>query len=331
MSHGRDDIGVSHAPVSVVMLTKNEALNIERSLTAVAGWCRDIHVIDSGSTDGTQQIARRFKAYVHEHPYRDHRDQLSWALAEVPIESEWILLIDADHIVTPQLRDDICRVTSGDTAAAGYYVAFEQFFRGKRLRGLKAQNLALFRRSLSRLDSSELVDFRILVQGTTERLRGSLLHYNAKEADIDFWIDKHQKFAVRLAVEETLRQAGILRWSFQPKILGNADERMVFFKNGWYHLPLFVRPFLYFSYRYWVRLGMLDGWNGFVFHFLQAFWFRLMVDIQISDLRRSLKNGERTLDSLQRKYVGELLPHHAIVEAAENSLDNAANPRAENS
>ena len=125
------------------------------------------------------------------------------------------------------------------------------------------------------------------------RLRGSRkgCEDNRNERSIDFWIDKHQRFAARLAAEEVLRERGALVWSFRPRLFGNPDERVVWLKNRWYHLPLYVRPFLYFFYRYFLRLGVLDGPTGFVYHFLHAFWFRMIVDIKIAELRQELSAG----------------------------------------
>ena len=88
----------------------------------------------------------------------------------------------------------------------------------------------------------------------------------------------------------------------RPKLLGNPDERLVWLKNRWYVLPLFVRPFLYFGYRYFWRLGFLEGKTGFVFHFLQAFWFRMVVDVKMADLERRLASRDLTIEDLNRDF-----------------------------
>src|SRR5579864_732363 len=271
-------------PVSVVVLTLNEAINVERCLRSVAGWCQAVHVVDSGSTDRTLDIARGYTSSIHFHEYVDHASQLAWVLQNVDFDTDWILLLDADNEVTPQLRQDIADVLAHPTPNVnGYYGPHRFFFRGKPIRGFKPWSLRLVRRSMTTVDHSELVDFRLIVRGTTGVLRGDLIEHNLKENDIDFWTNKHQRFATRLAVEEILRRSGYIRWSFQPRLFGNPDERITWFKNRWYHAPLFVRPFAYFLYRYVFRMGFLDGKNGLVYHLLQAFWFRLMVDIKMAD------------------------------------------------
>ena len=85
-------------------------------------------------------------------------------------------------------------------------------------------------------------------------------------------------------------------------MLGNPDERMIWLKSRWYSLPLFVRPCLYFTYRYFWRLGFLDGRTGLLFHFLQAFWFRLVVDVKLSDLERQIASGEVKIDDLVQSF-----------------------------
>ncbi len=291
------------APVSVVLLTYNEAHNIEPCLQSVVGWCREIHVVDSGSTDGTPDIARKYTSLVHFHPYVDHRSQLRWVLENVLFACEWLLLVDADLRVSDGLKGQISTaLAQPNEGIDGFYSAHRVFFRGRPVRGLKGRSLRLVRHRKASLDDSELVDFRILLRGKTGYLSGAMIEDNANERDIDWWVDKHQLFATRQAVEEVLRTNGRLHWSVASRVLGNHDERMIWLKERWYRVPLFLRPVLYFCYRYFLRLGILDGWNGFVFHFLHAFWFRLLVDVKIDELRRGLHDGRYTLEQLYRQY-----------------------------
>lgn len=291
-------------PLSVLVLTFNEEANVQACLASVCGWADDIVVLDSGSTDRTLAICSAFGATTTFHPYVDHRSQMKWGITGLPWKHEWLLLLDADNVVTTQLKDEMdALLKSDDPGINGYYNPHEHYFRNRRVRGLKANWLRLIRRGSVRADESELVDFRLIVEGRTGSLKGAIVENNQKELDIDFWIDKHQKFARRIAVEEVLRREHLLEWSrdLQPRLGGSPDERMIWFKNRWYRMPLYVRPFLFFFYRYIFRLGFLDGWNGFVYHFLQAFWFRLLVDIHIGGLRRDIGAGHITLAELMRQ------------------------------
>jgi glycosyltransferase involved in cell wall biosynthesis len=290
--------------ISVLVLTFNEEANVESCLRSVCGWANDIRVLDSGSTDRTLSICAGFGVTSTFHPYVDHRSQMSWGITEMPWRHDWLLLLDADNVVTPELKREIGAVLANDDPAFnGYYNPHEHYFRNRRIRGLKANWLRLVRRSRVRVDDSELVDFRLVVEGQTRTLKGAIIENNEKENDIDFWIDKHQRFAKRMAAEEVLRRKHLLNWStdLRPRLFGNSDERMIWLKNCWYHMPLYVRPILFFVYRYFLRLGFLDGWNGLVYHVFQAFWFRLLVDVNISEIRRDIEAGRMSTADLMRQ------------------------------
>jgi glycosyltransferase involved in cell wall biosynthesis len=283
--------------ISALILARNEALNIRRALESLFPWCRDIHVVDSNSTDCTREIARKFTDNVHVHPYIDHSSQMQWALENLEFASDWVLLVDADFVVSRELQNQIqTAVENAPERVAGFFVVHRYVFRGSEIRfgGTKKWWLRLVRRSRTSVDGSELVDFRLAVDGETCKIPAIVYEDNKNEYDIDFWIDKHQTFSTRMACEEVLRRRGTLGWKQASRLMGNPDQRIVWFKQRWYRLPLYVRPFAYFFYRYALRLGFLDGWNGFLFHFLQGFWFRLMVDVKMGEYTRQLKAGQIT-------------------------------------
>jgi glycosyltransferase involved in cell wall biosynthesis len=291
-------------PVSVLVLTFNEDANVGACLESVVGWADDIRILDSGSKDRTLEICARFGVAATYHAYVDHRSQMAFGINQMPWRHDWLLLLDADNIVTPELKHEIdVMLARDDQAVNGYYNPHLHYFRNRPIRGLKGNWLRLIRRSRVQVDTSELVDFRLVVDGRTAVMGGGIIESNQKENDIDFWIDKHQRFAKRMAAEEVLRREGLLAWSrdLQPRLLGNSDERMIWFKNVWYGLPLYVRPVLFFFYRYVIRLGVLDGWNGLVYHVFQAFWYRLLVDVNISEIRRELDAGRLSLGDLMRE------------------------------
>ena len=293
------------APVSTVVLTFNEELNIDACLRSVHGWCHEIFVLDSGSTDQTVAICSRYTDRIFVHSYTDHASQVSWALSNLPLACDWMLLLDADNVVSESLKWEVEKaLADDDPRIAGYYSRHLHMFRNRQVRGLKSHWLRLIRRAHTRIDLSELVDFRWILDGETQILSGAIIESNRKENEIDFWIDKHQKFSSRMAIEEVLRNSGILKWSseLRPRLYGNPDERMLWFKNRWYCMPLYIRPFLYFLYRYIFRLGFLDGMNGFLYHFLHAFWFRLVVDMKISELQQSIARGDLTIEQLKSSF-----------------------------
>jgi len=279
------------APLTVLFTTRNEEVNIERSLQSVHGWADQVFVIDSESDDRTVEIARRY-AEVHNLPYEHGRIIpwiFQWGLDHLPLRNEWILILEADQAVTPALRAEITQLLARpDLRKDGFYIRRRQIFRGKPLRfggyGHKFI-LKLFRHGKGELDPVEQ-DTRVYVRGPVGKLRAPLEEDNRKEDAILFYLQKHLRYADAFAREELERRRRHLPWKLTPRLLGTPDERVLWLKTRYNRLPLFVRPFLYFFYRYFILLGILDGKRGFVFHFLQAFWFRLVVDIRLEELLR---------------------------------------------
>src|SRR5262245_3838441 len=272
-------------PVTVVVLTFNEERNLAPCLDSVKAWVARTIVVDSGSVDATLAIAQGRGADVVTHPFETHAKQWQWALATLRIDTDWVLGLDADQRVTPELADQIAALIEKDTAAAGVFVRRRQIFRGKWIRfgGYYPKHLLkLFRRSRVRVDTSDLVDHHFAVDGPTELLTGDLIEDNQNESEIAVWTAKHNRYAVLQARQElaaTRERVGM------SALFGNPDTRVRFLKRVWSGLPLFVRPCLYVFYRYVLRLGFLDGKQGFIFHVLQGFWYRLLVDINVDELR----------------------------------------------
>ena len=288
--------GVLTARVAVVVLTFNEERNLRACLDSVAGWAAQLFVVDSGSTDATAAIARERAAIVAVHAFETHARQWRWALATLPIEADWVLALDADQRVTPELRAAIDRFVR-DTAASSLDAAFvcrRQVFRGKWIRfgGYYPKYLLkLFRPSAVVVDDADLVDHHFTVRGATTTLTGDLIEDNQNEAAIANWTAKHNRYAVLQARQERFDSSAVLGIS---ALWGSPDRRIQYLKQLWRRLPLYVRPCLYVFYRYVIRLGFLDGKQGFIFHVLQAFWYRLLVDINLDELRQ----GRPATDSL---------------------------------
>jgi glycosyltransferase involved in cell wall biosynthesis len=281
----------TRVPLTVLFTTRNEEVNIERSLASVHGFADQIFVIDSDSEDRTVEIARRY-AEVHELPYEHGRIIpwiFQWGLDHLPIRNEWILLLEADQAVTPELRAELAALLARPGVREdGFYIRRRQVFRGKPLRfggyGRKYL-LKLFRRGRGELDPVEQ-DTRVYVRGPVGRLRAPLAEHNLKEDAILFYLQKHLRYAEAFAREELERRRRHLPWKLTPRFFGTPDERVLWLKTRYYRMPLFVRPVLYFLYRYFFLLGILDGKTGFLFHVLQAFWFRLIVDARLEELLR---------------------------------------------
>src|SRR5262249_46976711 len=262
----------------------------------------NIYVVDSGSTDSTVSICENFGVHVVRHAYTNHASQWQWALDNVPILTPWILALDADFVVTSELLDRISREidTLGENIG-GIYVRHLYNFGGGRIRfgGTKKYWLRIVRRDCARADTSDLVDFRFLVDRQVVRWREAIIEHNRKDDDISIWIAKQDKFSLRLAVEEELRRRGLHAWDRTPRFFGTVDERIAWLRDCWLKLPLFIRPVLYFVYRYVLAGGFLDGRAGFLYHVLQGFWLRLVVDWKTIQLR-DMNLDDRALQEFGR-------------------------------
>lgn len=281
-------------PLTVLVVTRNEEANIARCLESVRGLADQAFVVDSESTDRTVAVARPLADEVRNLPYEHGRIIpwiFQWGLDHLPMRNEWVLILEADQAVTPALRSELETLFADGPEAIprdGYYIRRRQIFRGRPIRfgGYGGKHLLkLFRRSKSALDPVEQ-DTRVYVRGPVGRLRAPLEEWNKKEDSILFYLEKHLRYAEAFAREELERRRGRATWKTRPRLFGTPDERVLWLKSMYMRLPLYLRPFLYFFYRYFLLFGILDGRNGFVFHFLQAFWFRLIVDIRLEELER---------------------------------------------
>lgn len=272
--------------LSAFVLTRNEEHNLDACLQSLADWCADIHIVDSFSTDRTLEIARKYTPKIHLRAFDGHTKQRSWALKNLPFENEWVIALDADHRVTPELRDElILTFAESPKNVDGFYVKRRQIFRGRWLRFggyYPKYMMKVFRHADAFLDDNEF-DYRFYVKGKTAKLQHDIIESNENEWHISFFVEKHNKFASELASEELKRRSGV-GYLVPATPLGTSDQRTLWLKILWLRLPLYLRPFLLFSYRYFLRLGFLDGKQGFIFYLLQSFWFRLLVDIRIEEM-----------------------------------------------
>ena len=293
-------------PLSLVVLTKNEEHNLRKCLASATGLCSQVLIVDSGSSDATLEIARQFGAMVVHHAFESHTQQWNWALRNLPFNCEWALCLDADQQLTPELREEIASLFRRIAAVSenGFYLRRRQIFRGKWIRhgGYYPKHLLkLFRHELASCDENERLDSRFYVKGKMGVLKHDLIEDNQNEHNITFWIEKHNRYATAQALEELERREGRLSWAVQPRFFGTPDQRTLLLRSVWYrYLPLYVRPFILFFYRYFLRLGFLDGKEGFIFHFNQSLWFRLLVDAKLDELISKNSHPRAQGDSTDR-------------------------------
>src|SRR4051812_33867680 len=185
-------------PVDVLILAYNERTNLPHALASIMEWATNVFVVDSGSTDGTQQIARDMGATMIEHAWEGYARQKNWAIDNLPFESPWIFILDADEAITPQLRDEIhalCSKPSGDVPQAGFYVNRYLIFMGKRIRHagyFPSWNLRLFKRGLAHYEDRPVHEYMILT-GKEGYLKHLMSHEDRR--GLEYYIAKHNRYS----------------------------------------------------------------------------------------------------------------------------------------
>jgi glycosyltransferase involved in cell wall biosynthesis len=272
--------------LAVVILAYNEEFNLPDCLESLEGLKCSITVVDSGSTDRTVEIARARGATLLFHPFENYSAQRNWAQANLRTESTWILHLDADERLTPALVSEINGILSGaDPGVDGFLLRKRTVFLGRWIRHggqYPSFHLRLFRKANGCCEQ-RLYDQHFITSGTTKRLQHD--YFDVIAADLGTWTMRHRRWA-ELEVKQNLEPCqGTAQ--VQPRLLGNPIERKRWLRTIYSRQPLFLRAFLYWAYRYVWRLGFLDGKEGLIFHFLQGFWFRFLVDAMLFEQGRS--------------------------------------------
>lgn len=277
-------------PVSLIVLTYNEERNIRHTLESVKDWVGEIFIVDSFSTDRTVEICREYTDKIYQHRFENQAKQFNWALDHLPIGAEWVLRLDADEMVTVELAEEICRVLPVlADAVTGVYLRRRVYFMGRWMKHgdyYPMWFLRLFRRGCGRYE--EITEEHIVLTcGRAIRLTGDFIDYNRK--GLTFWVDKHNHWAVgeMLDTMSLMGEGHLPERTVQPGLWGTQEQRTRWLKQHLYaRAPLLLRAFLYFLYRYILRLGFLDGREGLIFHFLQGCWYRFLVDAKIYEARK---------------------------------------------
>lgn len=280
---------------SFVILTYNEEVHLPRLLSSIQNLNAETFILDSGSTDRTLEICETYGAKIAFHTFDNHPKQWDAALRIFTFSTPWLICLDADQIVTPELNRQLASFRDEDHKHLdGIYFNRKNYFKGHWLKygGYYPKYLLkMFRTGIGLSDLNENMDHRFVVPGNTLTWsNGHILEENLKENNISFWISKHNRYSDLLASEEVERMNKLRVQTVKTDFWGNPDERTAWLKNLWWRLPLFLRPFLYFTYRMVFQLGILDGRTGVLFHFLQGFWFRIVVDVKIAEILKQKKN-----------------------------------------
>lgn len=278
--------------IAAIILTKDEEMHIERCIKSLAGVCSQILVIDSFSTDRTEEIATRLGARFVKHKFENQAQQFNWAIDNLDIEADWIWRVDADEYISAELgRKVLAAIETCPADTNGIYVNKAIVFQGRKLRHggwYPAPQIKVVRKGFGRSENKVMDEHLIVTSGKTIYVDGDQTDENLH--DLTWWTEKHNRYASREAVNMLKMQYGLDEDAegVEPRLLGNDAERKRWLKLRYARMPLFIRPFLYFLARYILKGGFLDGKAGFIWYVLQGFWYRFLVDAKVFEIKKRL-------------------------------------------
>ena len=280
--------------IVAIILTMNEGVHLRRCLDSLLPVVTDFLVVDSGSTDCTQEIARSFGAKVLVNPWLNYATQFNWALAQVVNDADWIMRIDADEYLTLDLAGEIrAKVPQLSEDVVGIYFNRRMTFGGRMIHYggvFPIRVLRLWRYGKGHCEN-RWMDEHIKVVGPTVEFQGELIDDNLNS--LTWWTDKHNRYSSREAVDLLNLEYGFM---LQDSVANLRDRSQASLKRWikesvYVRLPGGLRAFAYFFYRYVIHLGFLDGQVGGDFHVLQGFWYRYLVDAKVAEVKRYMKEN----------------------------------------
>ncbi len=268
-------------PISILIITGNEEVNIRQVLDNVCGWADQVFVVDSFSTDRTVETAREMGAHVVQNPWRGYAGQKNWALDNLPFRNEWVFILDADEYLSDELKQEISEILAENGRGYdGFQVKWRLIFYGHWIRHCgwyPGWGLRFFKHRLARYENRP-VDEHIILNGKAGECEHEIVHRDLH--DMAYWISKHIRYAQlnALAYEQVEKNVGADE-RIKPSLFGSQAQRRRFVKeNIWRHLP--ARGFLFFLYLYVFRLGFLDGRKGLIFCMMHGIFEEFKVVMQ---------------------------------------------------
>jgi glycosyltransferase involved in cell wall biosynthesis len=286
--------------LTVIILTKNEERNLRKCVESFQGLVKRFVIVDSFSTDGTERLCSELNIELqtigssldfYQNKFVDHATQFNWGLKQTNITTEWSMRIDADEELMEDLVEEItAKLPNVKLEINGVILRRRVYFMGRWIKhGGRYPELLLriFRTGKAICEQKIMDEHLILLEGETVEFKHDFIDNNTK--DLDWWTNKHNWYSNREVLDH---QMTIEKVSNEAKLLENAKSTKQakmkrFVKNkGYYSLPKFFRAHIYFIYRYYIKMGFLDGPEGRIFHFLQAYWYRFLVDAKLYECEK---------------------------------------------
>jgi len=273
-------------PISAIILTYNEENTINACIESIKDLAEDIFVVDSYSNDKTLEILKEYQCKIFQNKFKNWSKQRNWALENLPIKTDWVLHLDADHRVTSDLKNELIQIFSSgeDKQYTGFLISRKTIFMNRWIKHgghYPVYHAVLFKRGLGKCEDA-IYDQHFIVSGKLKVLCNDIEDHFTES--LSSFIEKHNKWAKFEAVNHFMGKEDRNN-RMKGNLHGNPAERRRYFKNLYFKFPIFIRPVFYFTYRFFIQFGFLDGIPGIIFHFMQGFWFRFLVDCRICEIQ----------------------------------------------
>jgi len=291
--------------IAAIVLTYNEEKHLKRCIDSISSIVDKIYVIDSFSTDNTKRIAIDSGAIFLCNQFINHSLQFNWALKQLDKETDWVLRIDADEYLTSELANEIKhKVFKLDKSINGVYLSRRICFLGKLLRfgGIFPNKvIRLFKYGYGFCDYRWMDEY-IKVEGKVSFFENILIDKNLNS--LGWWIQKHNNYSSKEVLEMLNTKYNLLKgYRIFSADRRNKNASIIKKRDLYNALPILLRSFIYFIYRYFIRLGFLDGYEGLAFHFLQGFWYRFLVDLKYNQVCKEIESSNKDPKEIVQQYL----------------------------
>ena len=284
--------------ISVIILTFNEEKHIARCIKSLSTFTDKVFIVDSGSTDKTVEIAESLGAKVAVNQWVNYATQFNFGIENNPFKTKWLMRMDSDEYVLPELSDEINQTLfSTPEEISGMYIKRRVIFFEKWIKHGAFYPMWLMRiwRNGHGICEESWMDEHIkLFQGSVIHLEKDLVDHNLN--NITWWTQKHNLYSIREVIDILNIKYNFRNFvAVEPKLFGTQEERKRYLKVKYASVPLFTRPIFYFIYRYFIRLGFIDGKQGLMWHFLQGFWYRFLIDVKIFEIYQRVGRDKQAI------------------------------------
>jgi glycosyltransferase involved in cell wall biosynthesis len=290
--------------IATVILTYNEEKHIERCIKNAQRFSKQIFLVDSFSTDRTKEIAESLGAVVYENKWENnYARQFNYGLNNLPITCKWVFRLDADEYLTDALIDEIhLKFSSIPENISGIIFERKMYFLDKLMnKGMLRMNmLRLFKYKHGFCEERWMDEHIVLTQGTSVMYDNYFVDHNLNS--LGWWTQKHNGYSIREAIDLLDVEFGLIEKSDSAqKYEVTADAKYKREKKLKYaKMKLFWRSFVYFVYRYVFKFGFTEGKEGFLWHFLQGWWYRTLVDAKVYEIKKACGNDTQKMKEFIR-------------------------------